>query len=272
MRKIYLWGIPVVLIFFFLQLVQAAPVCERHYVVGFMSTPPVYFYKSGKKLGVGYELSMEAVKRLGCRYTEFVGSVSSVLTAFSRNQVDFVGPISNRVSFDKSEFVELWRSKRRLLIRKEKSVTGIASPSFYVKESKLVFGALIRGNFYLSKEEIELLQNQNRLKSFINGDDLMRALKEGRIDAVIAGPSIFNHYLDKVVQTQNYVLLDDLSTGEMVWGFYLSKSRMNSRELQGLISVFRNMKNDGSVERILQKYQAVDDELRKISMLTGGQL
>ncbi|WP_413574498.1 hypothetical protein ACLVWU_09745 [Bdellovibrio sp. HCB290] len=210
--------------------------------------------KSGKKMGLGYELYQEILSRLGCHQTEFVGSVPGVLAAFSRYQIDVIGPLSSKLNLSNSVFVDLWSARRKMAIRKNKVTSGINDFKHYLKDPKVIFGALIAGNFYFTDKERSLLEAQNRLRSFANTEDLIRALLEGRIDAIIAGDIIFAHYLNEQREFRQLHFAEDNEGQKMTWGFFLSKRRLNALEMKSMVNVLTQMKKEGVVDRLLRKY------------------
>ncbi|MEK2688699.1 transporter substrate-binding domain-containing protein [Bdellovibrio sp. GT3] len=241
---------------------QVSQACERNYTFGLITVPPIYFVQSGKKSGLGYEFSIEAMRRLECRFTEKVGVVSALMNSFTNNRLDFLGPLTDKVAFKNSEFIGLWNAPRILVIKKANIDVKAKNLEAYIFDSKLVFGTLIGGNIYYHEEEINTLRKSNRVRPYAGGEDIVRALRAGKVQALIAGPYILGHYFDKKELAEDYVQIQG-NGNPLEWGFHLSTTRLNSDERGRLRNAFLKMKEDGTAERIQSKYKQFEFQDRE---------
>ncbi|WP_413581572.1 hypothetical protein [Bdellovibrio sp. HCB288] len=261
MKSVFILVCCILLISVFSTPTRAAPAratlvsqaCERHYVLGLISVPPIYFVKSGKKNGLGYEFSIEAMRRLECRFSEQVGGVSVLMNSFANNRLDFLGPLTDDVAFKNSEFIGLWRAPRLMLIKKADKDVKAKNIEAYIADTSLVFGTLIGRNIYYKAEEISALRKANRVRTYASGEDIVRALRAGKVQALIAGPYVLGYYFDKKELVEDYAQIQG-SGNPLEWGFHLSTTRLNNEERGRLKNAFLKMKEDGTAERIQNKY------------------
>lgn len=232
----------------------ASIACEKRYVIATMNSPPSYFVEKGKKTGVGYDILTEVVRRLNCKYTDMIGSNSALIASFGRSSIDLFGPLLASAQLTGAEFIQTWKLPRYLVVRKDYDLGTEAEVKQYLDNPKIVFGNLISGQFFLSDQELRDLFAGKRLKEYPFPEDLAKALQEGKIQALFAGPFVLYHYIIKTGRAEQYKIIEDKASPLVDTGFYMSTKRLSVEERQRVREVFNEMHNDGTLFKIVRKY------------------
>ncbi|WP_413557038.1 substrate-binding periplasmic protein [Bdellovibrio sp. HCB209] len=230
--------------------------CEKRYVIAVMNSPPSYFVEKGKKTGVGYDILTEVVRRLQCKYTDMISSNSSLIASFGRRSVDLFGPLLSSAQLAQGEFILTWKLPRYLVVRKDASGSSLPDVKSVVSDSKMIFGNLISGKFFLNEQELTKLFAEKRLKEYPLPEDLMIALKENKIQALFAGPFVLYHYITRSGQADQYHIIEDKTSPLVETGFFMSTTRLSAQERKRIRQVFKEMQEDGTLLKIVKKYLA----------------
>ncbi|QLY23794.1 ABC transporter substrate-binding protein [Bdellovibrio sp. KM01] len=233
---------------------RSTPSCERRYVVTFLGTPPAYIVEKGIKSGSAYEVVVELMRRVGCKYTEEPASYSAARENFIHNRSDVFGFAVPDATMDKyGEFVEMLKFPRSLVVNKK---VLKANPSFeaVLNDHSVSFGGLISGRYFFTNEEIQRLRQSSRLREVPTPADIFSALIAGRVQATLTVPIYTHYYLSRSKQRENFEVLSDDSGSWTSVGFYLSHKRLSEKERERLKKLISKIREDGTLQKIQRKY------------------
>lgn len=228
--------------------------CDRRYVVSFLGMPPAYFVNKGEKSGSAYDVMMELMRRLGCKYSEQPESHSAARDGFLRNRTDVFGFTGPDPAMDQyGDYVEMVKLPRFLVINKK-----IYKPSdtiqSLIKNPKISFGGVIAGRYFYTEEEWSYLRKTQRLKEVPSPADIFNSLIAGRVQASFSVPIFTHFFLTRVKQRDKFVLIPDDQGTWTSLGFYLSHRRLSVFEREHLKKLIAEIRQDGTLEKIQQKY------------------
>jgi ABC-type amino acid transport substrate-binding protein len=233
--------------------------CERRYVVSFLGNPPAYIVEKGVKGGSAYDVLTELMRRTGCRYTEQPASHSAARENFMNNRVDVFGFTGPDPMMDKhGEYVEMVKLPRFLVINKKylKSVDTFKS---ILQFRQILFGSVIAGNYFYTQDELDLLRKTKRLREVPSPADVFNSLIADRIQASLTVPLFTHYYLTRVKQREKFEVIPDLHGDWTSVGFYLSHKRLSATERERLKKLIVDIRQDGTLEKIQQKYNDPTD-------------
>jgi len=102
---------------------------------------------------------------------------------------------------------------------------------------------------------LDQLRRAQRLHEAVNVDDLFQMLKRGRIDGLFAVPPFFRKFITDL-HMQDEIIVQDWSPNDkgVRGGLMLAKSRFSEAEAERWRALIREMRDDGTLGRILGHY------------------
>ncbi|WP_374001206.1 substrate-binding periplasmic protein [Bdellovibrio bacteriovorus] len=250
-------------ILFFLVFCQSAQAsskeCVRHFRLGVNSYSPLYEVQSdGTVSGLTHDLLAEVSSRMGCVFSQIPMDSPRILEDFKRWRLDmvaFLAPLDELKSV--GEYIPLYQAARKLIVAKA-SYDKTRKPENYLNDPKVKFGSQIGPRFFLGDEEEKKLMGQGRLIAFPNPGTAYKQFVADRIQAMFSTPIIHSHYQKEIPElTTKTVAIPDPSH-PLTMGFYLSSRRISKSEADKIRKVIREMKQDGTLRKIVSRY--VDSE------------
>lgn len=146
---------------------------------------------------------------------------------------------------------------RSLIIEKRLYTPG-ASIQAYLENPKVTFASVINVGFLMTTKERDYLYKQKRLLEVPDLQDVFTALEKGRVQALFSTPVFTHYYLSRTPRAKDYQVLPDTASKEAL-GMYVSKTRVNKREMAAIKLAVEKMKKDGTLESIAKEYVRPED-------------
>lgn len=250
----------------FSNMAMAAPIdCGSKPIrLAFFKFGLLYFEKDGKGQGIGQDVIDELIKRTGCKFKTQLMPRARTWNDLSTGYLDMTHDgIANKERLQISWFIPYNRIKNYAVLRKDVAAKLQGSESF-LNQKKLQFGT-VRSFKHGAEHEnwLDRMKSEHRVQESVNIDILFNKLKLGRVDAILAPPSVYRKFLKDLNIENKFVVQDWAPNDEGILGcLVLTKKRFSEAEALKWQALVKEMKNDGTFKRIYATYLSEDDATR----------
>ena len=213
-------------------------------VVGTSAGFPPYEYREGNKIvGIDAEIIETIAADLGYTIEWQDMKFDSLISALSSNKVDLV-IAGMTVTEDRKEFVDFTdtytAAVQSIIVKKGGNISSLDDV-----EGKLIgVQQGTTGDIYASED-----YGNDKVQRFNEGADAVQALLNGKIDCVIIDDQVAKNFVD--THKTELELLDTAYTEEE---YAMAVKKGNTELLNKVNESIRNLKNNGTVKRIIDKY------------------
>ncbi len=225
------------------------PDCTRPYTLALHDHGLLYSQQTDS--GIDKDIASEMQRRSGCRIDISLMPRSRIWKLIEAGALDFsLSGITNAEREQYAAFAWYFADKYALLVRRD---TGVRRVEEFETLSDLKLGAIPsfryseRGN-----QLVDALLAQNRVAYTTSFDSLYKNLAADRIQAMIIEP--FDYPSFDAYQVRNITMLIDIDTVAVPHGLIMSKKALTPAEQDKWRSLINDMRNDGTMLRILAKY------------------
>jgi polar amino acid transport system substrate-binding protein len=236
--------------------VQAAPfACPALTHVGISDLGYLSYQENGANRGAAVDIVAELGKRTGCRFNVEWYPRGRMFVQLSNGQLDLAMSALRSPERDRAgSWVPYSYTQFELLLTSQGG-GPFGSLEAFVDRGK---GRLnvTRGITYppAASAQLERLEKQGRLEYVNDYAIVFKKIKAGRADGTLAPPVI---YLQHQRRLGIVGLLQAMSISEWprsLTGVYISHATVSGAVRQGLSSAFYDMVNDGTVQKIYERY------------------
>lgn len=208
--------------------------------------PPYEYYESEKIVGIDAEIAEEIAKKLGMELKIEDMEFGSILTAVQTGKVD-MGMAGMTITEDRLLSVDFstpyTTASQVIIVTENSAITGVddlADKSIGVQESTT-------GDIYVSDEFPDA-----DVQRYSKGVEAVQALLQGKVDAVVIDSEPAKVF---VKQNQGLIILPEAYTVEE---YAIAVSKKNKDLLNKINKALDELKADGTIQKIIDKYISAD--------------
>ena len=212
-------------------------------------------YSADTGAGIDKDIADEMIRRSGCRITVSVLPRARIWQLIESGALDFsLSGISSEAREKFAGFAWYFSNKYYLLVRKD---AGVHQLSDFEKNEKLSLG-IIRSFRYSRNANrlVDKLSDEQRVSRASQLDPLYEILALNRIQGMIIEPFDYSQVREGSVRELTTIIdTDDEPTPH---GLIMSKKSISLREQEKWRTLVNEMRADGTVLRIFEKYFSPD--------------
>ncbi|MBF0440847.1 MAG: transporter substrate-binding domain-containing protein [Oligoflexales bacterium] len=218
-----------------------------------------YLYDESKDTGIDKDIASEVAKRAGFNIEFVVMTRAKIWHELETGGIMFTGSGIQNPERDKFAWFILYYSEKHYVVRLKKAEAKSAE-DFFAKKN-LAWGMIraykhgAEGDMFLDK-----LKKEERLEEVKTQKDLYQMLQKERFQAVFGVPTIYSRYLVENNLLDKVEIEDWFSNEEAVpRGLVFSKKHFGENEIKFLRGVLKEIRADGTLQKILAKYVKEDN-------------
>lgn len=208
-------------------------------------------YSSATGAGIDKDFSDEMIRRSGCKMTVSVLPRARIWQLIESGALDFsLSGISNEVRDKFAGFAWYFSNKYYLLVRKD---AGVHRLSDFEGNQQLTLGVI--RSFRYSKNAnrlVDKLSAEQRVSHASQLDPLYEILAMNRIQGMIIEPFDYSQVQERSVRELTAII--DTNDEVTPHGLIMSKKSVSLREQEKWRTLVQEMRADGTVLRIFEKY------------------
>jgi polar amino acid transport system substrate-binding protein len=215
--------------------------------------------QKGEVSGLAYEVITEIGNRFGCRIVQNPSNFPRMIEDFTQWRTDLIGFVDNNPGLAQSGmFLPLVTLHRKIVILKSLIVKNRTVPD-YVKDAKVKFCTQVKLHPLYSSDEVDMLTKSGRLVQVPSPETVHQMILDGRAQAFFSTAAEKLYLLEHNPSlSQKMTSITDPSFN-LTAGLFISKKRFSIAEKKMLENIVKEIRNDGTLRRIISKYVSKED-------------
>lgn len=226
-----------------------------------------FFYRAGT--GLDKDLAEELRKRSGCNFTYKVLQRRAIWPAMQGGRVDMT--LSAVATQERLLFAwaEPYMWVRNMLVLRKDAGSGVHSLADFIADPNMRLG---HGRAYAAgpafEDFVSQLRNIGRVEDVDDADRLYAMFKAGRFQALVAPKLVYASYLKDEIAAGT-VRIEDWGAPKpnIPTNLLLAKTRFSAEESRRWAALLRDIRADGTMQRILARYVGQDDAGKMLAQL-----
>ncbi|MBF0237111.1 MAG: transporter substrate-binding domain-containing protein [SAR324 cluster bacterium] len=226
---------------------------NKPFTVGFYEYG-LYYDSNGK--GIDKDIIDELKKRTGCPFEEMVLKRARIWSDLASGDLDIGMTGIQTEERDNFAWFANYLSMKNYAILRAGIADKVKRPEDFLALKDLQFGMLRSFKHGVIQDQIiDQLRAQQRVQESPDAESIFKKLKEQRVDAMFSQPTTYHKHL-KELQMEKDVVIQDWTPSEKgtIHGLIMSKSRFSEVQFKQWKAVIDEMRADGTLKRIYQKY------------------
>lgn len=245
------WAIALVLSCLMPLAAQAAdkPDCARPFALALHEHGLLYSSQTGE--GIDKDIADELARRSGCRISVSLMPRARIWQLIESGALDFsLSGISNEARERFAAFAWYFSNRYYLLVRKDANVKTLAD---FEADPALRLG-VIRGFRYSATANrfVDRLDGRARVDYATSLDPLYQVLMDRRVHAMIIEPFDYPTLESAAIRERTAIV--EFDDPPVPHGLIMSRKALSSEQQQAWRRLIDEMRADGTVTRIFQKY------------------
>lgn len=225
--------------------------CNKHYLLGVNTQ---FVAKNQPSIpGVVRDLIDEIKRRVPCTYQELPLSFNKAAEELKARRIDFYAFAYKVDDWMTFADIEVLYSVERLLLVEKKFYSKQLTVADYLKKKDLSFVTISGGTFFTSNDELDILIKDKRAVYVPYPDNILDALIQGKARAAFTSATYFSTHKNRALLEQRYEIVRDPDY-PMPLGLYMAKGRVHPEDRKKFQKALKEMRDDGTIHRILKKY------------------
>jgi polar amino acid transport system substrate-binding protein len=227
----------------------AGPTCSRSFTLALHDHGLLYSVDTDS--GIDKDIADELIRRSGCQIRVNLMSRARIWKLIESGALDFsLSGIADNERNQYADFAWYFRDKYYLLVRKD---AGVRQPADFEHNSQFQLGVIRSFRYSESANQlVDTLSAENRVTQAGGLDPLYQALLLRRIQGMIIEPFDYPAIDDKKIRdVTTIVAFNDPSVPH---GLIMSKRALPAAEREKWRALVNEMRADGTVQRIFEKY------------------
>ena len=231
------------------ETVAASPNCSKPFTLALHDHG--LLYSADTDTGIDKDFAEELIRRSGCKIVVNVMPRARIWQLLESGALDFsLSGITNPERNKFASFAWYINNKYYLLVRKD---AGVRNISDFEHNDRLQLG-VIRSFRYseTANRLVDTLQAAGRVSQSAGLGPLYQVLTANRIQAMIIEPFDYPALDEKRIREISTII--EFNDPPVLHGMIISKSALSPEEQEKWRGLVREMRADGSVRRIFEKY------------------
>lgn len=243
-----------------------APACPaRPIVVGLYEFGN--FYRAGA--GLDKDLAEELRKRSGCIFSYKVMQRRAIWGAMQSGSVDMTFSAAATPERMVFAWAEPYMWVRNMLVLRKEGSSGVHSLADFIADPNLRLG---HGRAYAAgppfEDFVTQLRNIGRVEDVDDSDRLYAMFKAGRFQALLAPKLVYGSYLRDEIAAGTVRVEDwGASRPNTPTNLMMAKARFSAEEARRWGALLKEMRADGTLQRMIARYVGPDDAGRMLAQL-----
>lgn len=230
-------------------VLAAGPACSRTLTLALHDHG--LLYSADTDTGIDRDIATELIRRSGCKVTVSLMPRARIWQLIESGALDF--SLSGITNADRDKFAAFawyFSNKYYLLVRKD---AGVAALADFERNSKLRLG-VIRSFRYseTANRLVDTLQAADRVTQAGGLAPLYQALQNNHIQGMIVEPFDYPALEEKKIRDVSLIV--EFPDPSIRHGLIMSRKSLPEGELEKWRSLIQDMRADGTVRRIFEKY------------------
>jgi polar amino acid transport system substrate-binding protein len=227
----------------------SAVVCSRTYTLALHDHG--LLYSADTDTGIDKEVADELIRRSGCKVIVSLMPRARIWQLIESGALDFsLSGIANDERDKYADFAWYFSNKYYLLARNDADIRNLTS---FEKNDNLQLGVIRSFRYSESANRlVDKLQAANRVRQAGGLAPLYQALMQGQIQGMIIEPFDFPALEEKKIREMSSVL--EFKDPAVPHGLIMSRKAFSPAELEQWRAIINEMRRDGAVGRIFEKY------------------
>lgn len=210
-----------------------------------------FLYSAQTDTGIDKDFADELIRRSGCKFIVSVMPRARIWQLIEAGALDFsLSGITSEARDKFAGFAWYFSNKYYLLVRKDAKVQQVTD---FENNQKLILGVV--RSFHYSENANRLLDTlkvERRVEYATRLEPLYEILKLNRIQAMVIEP--FDYPQVEATSIRSLTTIIDLNDASVPHGLIMSKKSISPAEQEKWRALVNNMRADGTVLRIFEKY------------------
>ncbi|RIX41960.1 MAG: ABC transporter substrate-binding protein [Rhodocyclales bacterium GT-UBC] len=232
---------------------RAGPDCSRPLTLALHDHG--LLYSADTNSGVDKDFADELIRRSGCKVTVSLMPRARIWQLIESGALDFsLSGISNPSREQFASFAWYFSNKYYLLVRKD---SGIQSHADFERNPALKLGVIRSFRYSDSANRlVDTLQSANRVSQASGLAPLYQAMTLNHIQGMIIEP--FDYPALDERKIRDFTRIIEFNDPAVPHGLIMSKKALSPEEQEKWRSLVTEMRNDGAIRRIFEKYFSPD--------------
>ena len=243
------------------QTLFAAADCKFKYKTG-VNEDSAFFKRdaSGVASGLAWDILEEISKRTGCEFQGTPMNYVRALEEFRFSKIDVFALVTPQQDWNPfAEHFSVYVSDRVMVVRKDMTPKKLDLESV-LNSKHIKFADIIGTSLFFTPEEKFKLEKEDRIVRFPNGDAAVKGLAAGKVQALFISPVYLNFLRKNPLYEKIDFAFDSKHTIDV--GVELSKMRMSESQRKTITKAISEMREDGTIKKILGQYLPPEDLVR----------
>ena len=231
------------------SLAADRPDCSRQFSLALHDHGLLYSSQTGE--GIDKDVADELIRRSGCNVNVTLMPRARIWQLIEAGALDFsLSGITNDARDRFAGFAWYFSNKYYLLVRKDAGVQKLAE---FDRNDALKLG-VIRGFRYspTANRLVDQLDAQHRVSYATSLEPLYQVLLDGRVQGMIIEPFDYPTLQSATIRKQTLIV--EFDDPPVPHGLIMSRKSLPESQHEAWRSVIDEMRSDGTVQRIFEKY------------------
>jgi len=231
----------------------AGPDCSRPLSLALHDHGLLYSAQTGE--GIDRDFADELIRRSGCKLSVTLMPRARIWQLIESGALDFsLSGITNESRDRFAAFAWYFSNKYYLLVRSD---TGVTKLSEFAARESLKLGVIRSFRYSASANRlVDQLDAQGRVSYATSLDPLYQVLLDNRVQAMIIEPFDYPTLASEKIRERTRVV--EFDDPPVPHGLIMSKKSLSEAQQQAWRGLVEQMRADGTVQRIFEKYFAAD--------------
>lgn len=220
-----------------------------------------YYEENGQAKGMFKDVADEFVKRTGCSFITQVMPIPRIWEDVANGKLDVGIASIQTVERERYSWIVPYLATKSYALLRASTAGKVRTADDFLDQKELLFG-MVRGWKYGSGQEkwLEKMRQAGRVEESASYEILFEKLKAGRVDGLFSAPNAYRKMI-KDLHLDSEIAIHDWFEQEkgIPGGFMLSKSRFSEADALRWKTVIREMRGDGTLERIFRRYYTPEE-------------
>jgi polar amino acid transport system substrate-binding protein len=208
-------------------------------------------YSAETDTGIDKDVADELIRRSGCKVIVSLMPRARIWQLIESGALDFsLSGISNSERDKYAGFAWYFSNKYYLLVRND---TGVRNISEFEQRQAMQLGVIRSFRYSDSANRlVDKLQDSNRLSQAGGLAPLYQILMQGKIQGMIIEPFDFPALEEKKIREMSRIM--EFNDPSVPHGLIMSRKALSAAEQEQWRSIINEMRRDGSIRHIFEKY------------------
>jgi polar amino acid transport system substrate-binding protein len=215
-----------------------------------------YYEEDGQAKGLFKDVADEFTRRTGCSFITQVMPIPRIWEDVANGKLDVGIASIQTVERDQYSWIVPYLATKSYALIRVSTAGKVRTAEDFLDQKELLFGVVRGWKYGIGQEKwLEKMRQAGRVEESASYEILFEKLKAGRVDGLFSAPNAYRKMI-KDLHLDAEIAIHDWFEQEkgIPGGFMLSKNRFSEAEALRWKAVIREMRSDGTLERMFRRY------------------